>query len=198
MKKIIFCIDGNIGSGKSTVLNNFSMDNYTTFMEPLNKWDHALELFYSNMHKHSFNLQAIIFKYFDKLYKNIPNYSIIERSHHTTRYIFTEYLYNNNFLTDQEFKKLDKIYNDICNKHFKIKIISIYIDTDPTTCSQRIIERKRHFEKNIPISYLEEMKRLYNILHKNNFWINGNKTKKKVYKSIIKTIIEQQNQKNHH
>ena len=37
-----------------------SLDNYNTYQEPLGQWNDALKLFYTDMKKHSFNLQNII------------------------------------------------------------------------------------------------------------------------------------------
>lgn len=173
-KTMIISIEGNIGSGKSTLVNllneKFNNSQIHFLSEPVDEWtnfmdedgENILTKFYKNQEKYSFTFQ--IMAYISRLNKlkmkmeelnmtNQNNIIITERSLSTDKHVFAQMLYDDN--------KMEKIQLDIYNEWFHsfnkettVKKI-IYIQTEPEICSKRINERNRSGEENIPLDYLQ-------------------------------------------
>lgn len=178
----LFTVEGNIGSGKTTLLSElkhtvFSKQHVIVF-EQVKEWSELkdndgkdiLSLFYSDKQKYSYMFQSYVL--FSRLHhmletiKNNPNAIIItERCHLTDLYVFAKSLH--------ELKDLNDIEWNIYNLwHKKLKDIlqlqlsgTIYINTEPTVCNDRINKRNRSAENGIPIDYLQ-------LIHeKHNDWL---------------------------
>ena len=171
-KRKIISIEGNIGSGKTTVINALkdfceNNENYVFVPEPLNIWSTIKDLegntilkkFYDDQTKYSFPFQMMAYISRLSLLKQAvidnPNAIIItERSLNTDKYVFAQMLYDDN--------KIENVCMQIYTLWFEhflddLKISStIYIKTDPNICLQRIGIRHRDGESGIPISYLEK------------------------------------------
>lgn len=190
---MIISIEGNIGSGKSTLfkkLKHHSKFNECIFLdEPIDEWmenvdengESILTKFYDNQEKYAFPFQ--IMSYFSKLnklknaVKNNQNKIIIsERSIFTDKKIFAKMLHDD--------KKIDAICYNIYSKMFdEIDDFNldkiIYINTTPIKCHERIHKRNRDGENNISIEYLEKCDKYHNdwlnCKHKKNIIeLNGN------------------------
>ena len=174
MKKII-SIDGNIGSGKSTLveylkqnLTSFEDFNIVYLQEPVDTWsticdenESILEKFYRDPKRYAFSFQmmAYITRLSDirKMYKESPDNTIIitERSLHTDYNIFAKMLYESGKIEEIE-------YNIYCRWFYEFieeTDISgfIYLRIPPDICKQRIEKRNRKGEQNISIDYLQEL-----------------------------------------
>ena len=176
---LIYSIDGNIGSGKSTIvesLKNKFKENYLSndkvdfvFVdEPVDIWqtvtdengENILEKFYRDQEKYSFPFQMMA--YISRLSRLK---SVIKRVRKevtvivTERSVFTDYEIFAKMLHDD--KKIENINYNIYKLWFNefIKDLPfkgvIYIKTDPTLCDQRIKKRNRSGE-DIPLEYLEK------------------------------------------
>jgi deoxyadenosine/deoxycytidine kinase len=170
MSKLI-SIEGNIGSGKSTIIKNlkehFKNDNEIIFLqEPVDEWDTIrdennntiLSKFYLNQKKYSFAFQMMAYisrlALFKKTIENNPESIIItERCLNTDRYVFAKMLYDDEMLEDVEYQIYLKWFDHFANIFNTQKII--YLKTDPKTCYSRISKRNRDGESNISIEYLE-------------------------------------------
>ena len=150
MKKII--IDGNIGSGKTSMMEYLSKEfkisesipeldsigisvDYVT--EPVNTWKPYLDNFYNDMKQNAMPLQMKILHHHlsvdSKKNKNFMT-MISERSSTSTIDVFEKNLLNNSLLSNLEFD----IMNDY-NKSFNTEPdVYIYIKASPETCLERI------------------------------------------------------------
>jgi deoxyadenosine/deoxycytidine kinase len=168
---IIVNIEGNIGSGKTTLLNKLKKENsnlnFYFIDEPIDEWlnykiddKNILQCFYDNPKKYSFEFQKIILKTtFEntfKILKNTKNDLIIitERSIHSSINIFSEYLFDIDYLTINEFEELKQIYKGYYKNLPKTNII-IFVDEPTNVCYKRIQERNRDEESKITINYLD-------------------------------------------
>ena len=169
----IVSIEGNIGSGKSTVLNTlreyFNNNNKLYFLEePVNEWTkiqdlegkNIIEKFYEDQEKYSFSFQMMAYISRLVMLKNAIKYCeqnnikliICERSLQTDKNVFCKMLYDTG--------KIEEINYQIYLKWFDEfiidmpKIYFIYIKTNPVTAFERIIKRNRKGEK-INLNYLE-------------------------------------------
>tara|TARA_B100000989_G_scaffold298227_1_gene286633 strand:+ start:112 stop:813 length:702 start_codon:yes stop_codon:yes gene_type:complete len=176
MAPTIISIDGNIGSGKSTIVRYFEKNfekfcNMKTFhykicflQEPVNIWEsikdetgkNAIEKFYENNERYSFAFQMMAYISRLSLLKEAlsKDYDIIftERSIYTDRNIFAKMLYNSKKMDSIEYQIYLKWFDEFINIIENMK--TVYIRTTPEICSGRIKKRDRPGE-NIPIEYLK-------------------------------------------
>lgn len=166
MVKII-SIEGNIGSGKSTILHmlkSYSKQNYIFVQEPVEEWNNIrdkegetiLSHFYRDNKQYSFQFQMMAYisrlNLLRKIIKENPNAVIItERCLYTDKFVFAKLLYDNNNMTDIEYTIYNKWFNAFTDD-VPINGI-IYIHTNPNTCEKRIVHRNRIGET-IPLEYL--------------------------------------------
>lgn len=169
---IIIAIEGNIGSGKSTMVDFLKQkyDNQILFgrkvvflQEPVKQWEDIcyegesiLEKFYANQEKWAFSFQMMAYisrlDILRKAVKANPSGIIFtERSLFTDKNVFAQMLYDD--------KKINSIDFQIYNKWFHSFIDDvpingiIYIKTNPETCNKRVEKRARKGES-IPLEYL--------------------------------------------
>jgi Deoxynucleoside kinases len=170
MTKIIN-IEGNIGSGKSTLISKLKeclpADIYIFVPEPVNIWtsitdtngENILQKFYKDQEHYAFPFQMMA--YISRLHiirqtiKNNPNkILIVERSCFTDRYVFAKMLYDTG--------KIEQICYTIYLMWFAeffdgIEFMkTIFVNTAPQICLERIKKRNRCGENNIDLLYLEK------------------------------------------
>lgn len=188
MSKII-SVEGNIGSGKSTLLENLrekykDYPNVVFLKEPVDEWETIkdkngstiLEKFYSNQKRYSFSFQMLAFisrlVLLKKTIKEKPNAIIIsERSLITDKMVFAKMLYESEKIEDVEYQIYLKWFDYFCSDYPINKII--YIKSSPHTCNDRINERGRLGESEIPVSYLKSCNdyhtdMIYSLIEQNN------------------------------
>ena len=143
-------LDGNIGCGKTTIMDRLSPE-YLTTVEPVKKWKHWLDKFYKDPHKYAFHFQLRIL-YDQHKYKYEPNeINLYERSPYTLKNIFGEMLAADGTM-DKDETDLHNSYVDILN--WKPDYI-IYIFSLPETCYERIIMRDP--DNTIPMEYIKRL-----------------------------------------
>jgi deoxyadenosine/deoxycytidine kinase len=192
---MIYSIEGNIGCGKTTMLNHlkehFKYNNNIVFLtEPVDEWEsikdsdgkNMLEKFYADPDKYAFSFQIMSFtsilNILKKTIKNKPNSIIIcERSLLSTKNIFAKMLYDSGKIKDVEYEIYCNLFNMFSSEYIDNKII--YINSDPKVCFDRINIRSRKGENNIPIEYLNNCNKYHNnmidiIEDKNKLIIDGN------------------------
>ena len=173
-------IEGNIGSGKSTLLENLrnyykNNSNVIFLREPVDEWEKIkdmhgttiLQKFYANQEKYSFAFQMMAYISRLKLMRQVieditttePNsqskYIIItERSLHTDKYVFAKMLYDQGKIEDICYQIYLNWFDEFA-KEYPISC-TIYVNTLPTKCYERIHQRSRTGEDTIPLEYLQE------------------------------------------
>ena len=173
MAPLIFFVEGNIGSGKSTFLKN--MEKYfsvnTQFIqEPVDVWketkdnddNNILHYFYNDMERFCYAFQSFAFisrvQQIDTI--NTDNTIIfIERSVFCDRNVFASTCHESGLMSDIEWKIyntwfswMETKYNDI----FK-SAQYIYLQCSPNTSLHRISKRARSEESSISIEYLSTL-----------------------------------------
>lgn len=182
---MILSIEGNIGSGKSTIINFLRFlksDNIIFVDEPVSEWQNiksdnknALELFYENQKDNSFWFQVLAYitrlKNLMQAIKDNPNKIIIsERSIYTDKYIFAKMLYEKNYISDIEYKTYNYWF-DTFKEITNVDVI-LYVNTNPEECMKRIIKRNRDEEVDkISLDYLIDCDK------KHKDWINSSNSK---------------------
>lgn len=174
---IIISIEGNIGVGKSTLINIFSQllkNNCEIIYEPVDLWltitdgeKNILQLFYDDKKKWAFVFQMIaglsIIENITKILKKTTNkYIFLDRSFLTTKYTFEKMLYDSGDLNEIEhttYKLLCSHYENNIYKDYKH--IHIYLKCDPEVSFERIKKRNRTEESNITLEYLTELSKYH-------------------------------------
>ena len=173
MKKII-SIEGNIGSGKSTIIERLKNSNlpFIYLPEPVDVWNEIkdsngttiLENYYNNIKRYSFSFQMMA--YITRLsqirtqLKNSPDDCIIitERCLYTDRFVFAKMLYDSGNIDNIEYSIYLKWFDefiDILNPGNKFYVNKmIYIKTTPEICLERTKIRNRQGEQDMPLDYL--------------------------------------------
>jgi deoxyadenosine/deoxycytidine kinase len=174
-------IDGNIGSGKSTLMKNlrehYKDDPNVIFLrEPVDEWEKVkdengvtiLEKFYEDSEKYAFSFQMMAYvsrlKVFKEAIKKINSSEkvkiITERSLYTDKMVFAKMLYDTN--------KIEKVnyqiylnWFDTFSEEFPVHKV-IYVKTDPEKCHSRILKRSREGENLIPLEYLQSCDSYHN------------------------------------
>lgn len=170
LNKKFISIEGNIGSGKSTVLK-IIRENFPDLVildEPLSSWEkvgenqdvNLLGMYYEDPKRWGFTFQ--IHALFTRLkkwgeYTSLENSAVkvSERSLLSDRYVFASIMRDMDFLNEAEHEIYLQCYKEMCNMK-KIANVQgiIYIQCDPNTCSERIKKRNREGESTIPLDYL--------------------------------------------
>jgi deoxyadenosine/deoxycytidine kinase len=174
----IISIDGNIGSGKSTLMGqletNFSDNKNVVFLkEPVEDWGHItdengttiLEMFYENPTKYGFSFQIMAYISRVNIMKNEikknPNAIFIsERSLFTDKLVFAKMLFDSGNIELVNYKIYLKWFDTFANDFPVSKVI--YINAEPEICHQRIAKRSRTGENNIPLEYLQKCHTYHN------------------------------------
>jgi deoxyadenosine/deoxycytidine kinase len=173
----ILSIEGNIGGGKSTLLDalkKYYENHYIVLFvdEPVKTWEKIqdtdgntmLKKFYANQIKYAFPFQMMAYISRLKMLRDIiksvalepDKYFIIitERSLFTDKYVFAKMLYDHGKIEDVCYKIyltwFDEFVADFPISH------TVYVKTDPKICYSRIHLRAREGEEIIPLLYLED------------------------------------------
>jgi deoxyadenosine/deoxycytidine kinase len=161
----IYTIDGNIGCGKTSVLNYLhKYKNIQIDLEPIEKWKPFLDNIYLSKTGY-FNFQIKV--WLDRAWiQDKDNKSIIlmERSPFFIRNTFNKNDYNNNNINEDEYKVLNEMY-DKTDTIWKSNLY-IYLRSSPLKCLERINYRGRYNEMNITLDYIKNIHNLHEETYK--------------------------------
>lgn len=201
---IILSIDGNIGSGKSTLYlelqEHYKNNTDICFVpEPVDEWKNIVDKnnvpiltnLYKDTHKYAFRFQMMA--YISRLHlirKSIKEhkYSIIisERCVHTDKNVFAQMLYDDGLIDHDEFQIYLKWFDEFLDD---VKLTGIiYVYAEPEVCDTRVKIRSREGE-NISLDYL---KKCHDYHEK---WLNVENTYDKL---VIDANIDTRNSSNKH
>merc|ERR1712234_16102 len=187
-------VEGNVGSGKSTVLNFFKQyPDISVYPEPVSTWTNLngtnyLDLVYKNQTRWGMTFESLVMQTMLEIQlrdcrnyttlqdlattkPNTPPVKMMERSLLATRHIFVRNL--NNTIAKEEFKVLEA-WLDRLNRMQQIDTgvdVIIYLRTDPSVTIKRVAKRHRHEEMDVPLKYYQGLNQLYE-----DWLIHGNST----------------------
>jgi deoxyadenosine/deoxycytidine kinase len=155
LKKIV--LEGNIGSGKSTILNELSIPINKQF-EPVEKFT-LLESYYKDPFRYANDLQVQVANVHLEVENALNQPTVFERTIETSIHIFSSMAYDDNMISKSQFENLKVKLNESVPVH-----AFIYIDVDLDNCMERISRRGRPGEENIKKAYLGKLKSKMDIL----------------------------------
>jgi deoxyadenosine/deoxycytidine kinase len=202
---VIISIEGNIGSGKSTLVHELKQSNLYPnskvcyLLEPVDEWNKIadnngtiIEKYYKDQKTYAFQFQMMAYISRLKQIRNAvkENYDIIitERSVMSDKNVFAKMLYDDKILSETEYAIYNEWYNEFITD-IPDPII-IYLKTEPTIALSRVKKRNRPGE-NIPLDYLEKCSEYHNLwlLNKNNIVLDGNNKQLNDWIRVIKNRI---------
>lgn len=145
-------VEGNIASGKSTLVSRLQQTTrIPVFLEPVNTWT-LLGKFYEDQVRWGFTFNTEVLLSMNK-WKNNDYDSIYERSPNSCRYVFTQLMFEDGILTQEELDLFDKLFE---NFSWDQDVI-IYVRTPPEICFQRMHQRGRECENGVSLEYLQKL-----------------------------------------
>lgn len=157
MKALKVSIEGNIGSGKSSVLAALAtaLPDCPVFTEPVDEWTDLLDIFYASPAEWGLAFSLKVLLSFREPAKR--DMCLIERSPLACRHVFSQLLYNDGSLTQHEW--------DLFKEYFDLLAwtpdVIVYIETPVDLCMERIQVRGRAAEKSLDAEYLNRVEHQY-------------------------------------
>lgn len=161
-----YFIEGNIGTGKSTFINELEKVGVHIVQEPVDEWvrmkngdgKNLLEEFYGDQKRYAYTFQSIAFR---TRVKNLvercsPNeVTLVERSVFTDKNVFAKTCYENGKMNDIEWDDYCKWF-DWLTDTFDVRPQGyIYLRCSPEISHDRIQKRNRSGETDITLAYLQ-------------------------------------------
>ncbi len=173
VRPIIISIEGNIGAGKSTFLENLEyhlgkQSGWIFLREPVHIWDTIcdqngetiLSKFYANPDKYAFSFQIMAYTTrlheLKRVLKENPDCIgvICERSLDADKHIFAKMLHADGLIDDVMYDIYERYFSEY-EGNFTLNGM-IYVEADPDVCYQRVAKRSRNGESNIALDYLQK------------------------------------------
>jgi deoxyguanosine kinase len=163
----IISIEGNIGSGKSTLikmLKDLNNKQIVFLPEPVDEWNNIVDSngtniltkYYSDQKRYAFSFQMMAYitrlKQLMECVYDDDTIIITERCLYTDREIFAKMLYDSGLIEDIEYSIYLRWF-DFFIKNVQINKF-IYLRVEPSISFERILQRNREGEI-IPIEYLQ-------------------------------------------
>lgn len=178
-KPIIISIEGNIGAGKTTIVEKLdkyikdSKQNIIFLREPLDIWEsikdendeNILKKFYKDPHRHAFSFQVMAYATRIALLRKAilenPNCDVLicERSLAADKHIFAKMLNDDGIIESIHYQIYQKFCGELADEYGLSGIV--YIDADAEVCHNRISKRAREGESEISLEYLQKCKKYH-------------------------------------
>ena len=172
-----YLVEGNIGSGKTTLLDKLgNNDSFEVIREPVDMWlningdtGNLLYAFYKNPKRYSYLFQTMVFKTRLESIDHVQQkaYRFSERSIWTDKYVFGKSCIASNKMNTLEINCYNFWFNWLEDKFFKKPDGIIYLRCSAEKCLERMRERGRAEENEVPLEYLKELENYH------EEWITG-------------------------
>ncbi len=163
MKKHFIAIAGNIGAGKSTLTALLSQRlGWEPFLEGVGDNPYLAD-FYADMERWSFHSQIFFLAKRLLHHRQLlerPNSVIQDRTVYEDAEIFARNLYLQGHMQERDYHTYHDLYTAV-TAILPPPDLVIYLRATIPTLSQRIQQRGRPYERQISVSYLEQLNALY-------------------------------------
>jgi deoxyadenosine/deoxycytidine kinase len=167
--KIFIAVAGNIGTGKTTLSKMLSERfGWTAHFESVAD-NPYLSDFYKDMSRWSFPLQIFFLNNRFTAHQNITqgtNSAIQDRSIYEDANIFARNLREAGNMEERDYRNYLNLYQVMC-QYLTPPDLVLYLRKSLPKLKQRIAQRGRDYEKNIPDQYLADLNRYY------DDWMSG-------------------------
>lgn len=159
------CVEGNIGSGKSTFLRHFTTNkNVELYPEPVAEWKNlagynTLAMMYDDPERWSCAFHSHVMLTVLKQHQRgqTPPVKMMERSLFSAKHCFLKNLHERGMMDSMEHALLSKWYDWIFDT-LRVKVdLIVYLRSSPDTCYTRLTQRGRPEEAGVPLDYLQSL-----------------------------------------
>ena len=161
--KFYLAMAGNIGAGKTTLTRMIAEHyHWEKYFEPVVE-NPYLDPFYTDMPRWAFHLQIyFLAKRFQSLLdiSRNPHSVVQDRTIYEDVEIFASTLHRQGNMTDVDYQTYKDLFHDMVSFIAPPDLV-IYLRTRPEVLVQRIMQRGRDSERNIPIGYLDQLNNAY-------------------------------------
>ncbi|PIR16316.1 MAG: deoxynucleoside kinase [Deltaproteobacteria bacterium CG11_big_fil_rev_8_21_14_0_20_49_13] len=163
MAKKYIAIAGNMGSGKSSLVDFLCREyGFKPFFEP-NDINPYLADFYKDMKKWAYHSQLHFLTHKFRIHQELDRSKEIvvqDRTIHEDAEIFCTNLYKSGFLHKRDYNTYMSLYRTILGS-IQPPDVMIYLECPLRTLKKRISKRGRQIEKGVPDKYLQGLEKLY-------------------------------------
>ncbi len=196
-------IEGNIGSGKTSLARKIANDiNGKLILEEFAN-NPFLPKFYKDPDKHAFSLELFFMaERYHQLSKENVSIDIFSNTTISDYSFFKSKLFAQNNLKDDELELFSRLYNIMFSSIRRPEIL-IYLHANIDRLEKNILKRGREYEKNIKKEYLKNIEKHYFDYLKKQFdfpviildvsnidFIEDENIYKKIFKKIFETDIK--------
>jgi len=161
MSQTYICVEGNIGSGKTTFANRYAeLTGATAIYEQFSQ-NPFLELFYKNPKQFAFPLEmSFLAERFQQLNDIFSKPDLFTKQYVADYSFLKTLIFAKNNLQPEEFQLFKSFYSILNTKLPKPDLI-LYLHTESNYAEKNIVMRGRAYEQVIEKSYLESINRGY-------------------------------------
>lgn len=167
--KYTVSIEGNIGCGKTTLLEYFKSSKVVeAIKEPVNQWTNvqghnALQLLYEDPSRwsFSFNIYAQLTRVQMHTRPHTKPVKMLERSLYSTRHCFVENDFRNKTINGLEYAILNEWFHYLTQMPGTGIDLIVYLRADPKVCYERIRKRSRKEEAGVPFKLIDDLHNLH-------------------------------------
>jgi deoxyadenosine/deoxycytidine kinase len=167
--KIFIAVAGNIGTGKTTLTNMLSKRfGWQAHFEAV-KDNPYLADFYKDMARWSFPLQIFFLNNRFRAHQDITqgtDSAIQDRSIYEDANIFARNLFEQGMMEERDYRNYQDLHQSMCQFLTPPDLV-LYLRKSLPKLKERIAQRGRDFEANIPDEYLSNLNRYY------DEWMDG-------------------------
>lgn len=168
-KKLKVAIEGNIASGKSTLLSKLEQLNYIeVLVEPVEKWQNLsggnlIGRMYEDAGRWGYLFQSYVLLTMMELHHKEAASPVVllERSVYSARYCFVENLYRSGVLDKMEYTCYCQWFDYVTQQNPPHLDLIVYLRSSPDVCYQRLLSRGRKEEKPVTLEYLSSLHKRY-------------------------------------
>jgi len=162
MKKFV-AVAGNIGVGKSTLVELLAQRlGWMPFFEPVGENPYLAD-FYSDMHSWSFHSQIFFLTRRLRIHRELcdnPSSSIQDRSVYEDAEVFARNLARQGLMEERDYRSYRELYT-VLTQFLPAPDLVVYLRAEVPTLIDRISQRGRSYEQEIEPAYLAQLNDLY-------------------------------------
>ena len=161
MKYDYVVIEGNIGTGKTSLASRIARDYDTRLILERFADNPFLPKFYENQSRYAFPLElSFLADRYSQLKNDLTNLELFHQQTVSDYRLSKSLIFASITLTDHELDLYEKLFN-IINPNLPRPDVLVYLHKDVPKLKQNIRKRGREYEANIKDDYLEKLERGY-------------------------------------
>lgn len=165
----MYCIEGTIGSGKSTFMQLLAdnVPHISVALEPMYAWQNdphgqaLLERYYKDPNRWAYTIEMFALSHRVKEHmleqtRQQP-FRVIERSIYSSHFVFARNSYENEYMDQSEWDLCNDWFHSVVPGRCKPPHGFIYLRVPPEVALERVKKRSWHSEQHLTLAYLKKL-----------------------------------------